>query len=279
MRHDAALHSSLAAAVARLLRPLIRLLLKHAMPYSAFEAVAKQVFVEAAMADFPLPGKKPSISRASILTGLTRKDVQRLLAAAQTPDEQAATQHNRATKVLSAWGRDAASRTADGQPRPLPIEGEGGFAALVRQHSGDMPVRAVLDELLRVGAVEMLDDGTVALRQRAFVPQQSALRKIDILGADVAQMIETVAHNVEHGATEPRYQRKVMHVGIPLDVLPDFRELSAKEAQALLERLDSWLSERDLKHRPDLRSAADVRTARVGLGIFYFEQAGDAISQ
>jgi hypothetical protein len=33
-----------------------------------------------------------------------------------------------------------------------------------------MPVRAILDELLRDGAVEMREDGFVALRQRAFVP-------------------------------------------------------------------------------------------------------------
>ena len=266
-------------AVARLLRPLIRLLLKHAMPYSAFEAIAKQVFVESAMADFALPGKKPSISRASILTGLTRKDVQRLLADAPEPDEQATMRHNRATRVLSAWGREPEWRGADGAPRRLEVDGEDGFAALVRRHSGDMPTRAMLDELLRVGAVEMDDDGAVALRERAFVPQQSAVRKIGMLGTDVGEMIETVAHNIEHGASDPRFQRKVMHVGIPLDTLPALRELGAREAQALLERLDSWLSERDLKHRPDLHDSPDVRTARVGMGIFYFEQAGDALSR
>ena len=66
-------------ALMKLLRPLMRLLLRHSMPFSAFEELAKRACLEAAMNDFTIPGKKPSISRASILTGLTRKDVQRLL--------------------------------------------------------------------------------------------------------------------------------------------------------------------------------------------------------
>ena len=51
------------------------------MPFGAFEELAKHVYVQTAMEDFGIPGKKPTLSRASILTGLTRKDVQRLLAA------------------------------------------------------------------------------------------------------------------------------------------------------------------------------------------------------
>ena len=64
----------------RLLRPLVRLLLRHAVPYGAFDTLARRVYVETALRDFALPGKKPSVSRASILTGLTRKEVQRLVA-------------------------------------------------------------------------------------------------------------------------------------------------------------------------------------------------------
>jgi hypothetical protein len=279
MTSDNTLHPALARALARLLRPLVRVLLRHGMPWGAFEAVAKKTFVEVAMADFPLPGRKPSMSRASILTGLTRKDVQRLVAEPAAGEDLSTLQYNRAAKVLTAWSREPAFRGPDDAPRPLAIEGEAGFAALVKGHSGDMPVRAVLDELLRVGAVELLEDGRVALLQRGFVPQQSALQKIGILGTDVAQLVETVAHNIEHGATDPRFQRKVMHRGIPHDVLPAFRELSAREGQALLERLDAWLAVRDLAHRADLQRQPGVRTARVGVGIFHFEQADDTVPQ
>jgi len=272
------MQSALARAVARLLRPLVRVLLRHAMPYTAFEAIARRVYVEVAMEDFSLPGKKTTISRASILTGLTRKDVQRLVAEPAPGDEPAAVQYNRAARVLTAWGRERAYRGPDGHPRRLPVEGEHGFAALVRGHSGDMPVRAVLDELLRVGAVALEDDGCVALRQSAFVPQKGALEKVGILGADVAALIDTIAHNIDHGAESPRFQRKVMHVGIPHDVLPQFRALGAEQSQLLLERLDAWLAVRDRRHRPDLASSPELETARVGVGIYYFEQLSDKVA-
>lgn len=269
------LQRALARALATLLRPLVRLLLRHAVPYGAFDAVARRVYVEVALSEFALPGRKPTLSRASILTGLTRKAVQQVAAeieaeAAGEGDELLP--YNRAARVLGAWGRESRFRAPDGSPRPLEVDGEAGFSALVRSHSGDMPVRAVLDELRRIGAVEILEDGRVALRQRAFVPQASAARKVAILGADTAELVDTIAHNIEHGDTDARFQRKVMHRGIPREAVPEFRALAAARGQALLEELDAWLEARDLRHRPDL-DPARTATARVGLGIFLVEQA------
>ena len=271
MLEDSTLVSAIGLALAKLLRPLVRLLLKHSFPYSAFESIAKRVYVETAMADFALPGKKPSISRAAILTGLTRKDVNVLLAEPSTRADVTAAHYNRAARVLTAWVREPRFAGLGESPQPLPIDGPDGFGELVRLHGGDVPTRAVLDELQRVGAVQVLADGRVALRQRAYVPQDSMVQKLGILGTDVGELIETITHNIEHGATDARYQRKVMHVGIPVDALPAFREMSARQSQALLEDLDAWLTEHDIEHLPDT-GLPPGDTARVGVGIHYFEQ-------
>lgn len=274
MLEDSTLVSALGLALAKLLRPLVRLLLKHSFPYSAFESIAKRVYVETAMADFALPGKKPSISRAAILTGLTRKDVNHLLAEPSSRADLSGASYNRAARVLTAWVREPRFAGRADAPRPLPLDGPDGFGELVRLHGGDVPARAVLDELQRVGAVQVLADGRVALRQRAFVPRESMVQKLGILGTDVGELIETITHNIEHGATDARYQRKVMHVGIPIDALPAFREMSARQSQALLEGLDAWLTEHDIEHLPD-SGLPPGDTARVGVGIHYFEQLGN----
>jgi hypothetical protein len=271
MLEDSTLVSAIGLALAKLLRPLVRLLLKHSFPYSAFESIAKRVYVETAMADFALPGKKPSISRAAILTGLTRKDVNLLLAEPSSRADRATGYYNRAARVLTAWVREPRFAGLGESPQPLSIDGPDGFGELVRLHGGDVPTRAVLDELQRVGAVQVLADGRVALRQRAYVPQDSMVQKLGILGTDVGELIETITHNIEHGATDARYQRKVMHVGIPVDALPAFREMSARQSQALLEDLDAWLTEHDIEHLPDT-GLPPGDTARVGVGIHYFEQ-------
>lgn len=263
------LHLAVNAALLRMLRPLVRLLLRYHVPFGVFEELAKHVYVQAAMEDFALPGRKPTISRASILTGLTRKDVQRLVAEPEPARAASQDGYNRAARVLTGWARDADFHTVDGQPAALALQdGEASFAALVRRHSGDMPARAVLDELLSVGAVQMGDDGRVRLAQRAYVPRGGEIEKLGILGTDVADLVETIDHNLQHGATDPRYQRKVMYRSIPAGVRPAFRELSARQAQQLLERLDAWLAEHDVGNPPDQPDAPRVR---LGLGIYYFE--------
>ena len=274
MLEDSVLISAIGLALAKLLRPLVRLLLKHSFPYSAFESIAKRVYVETAMEDFALPGKKPSISRAAILTGLTRKDVNLLLAEPSSRADVANAHRNRAARVLSAWVRDPHYAGPDGHPKAIPLDGPDGFAELVRLHGGDVPARAVLDELQRVGSVQTLAGGLIGLRQRAFVPNNSVVQKLAILGTDVSELIQTISHNIEHGATDARYQRKVMHVGIPIEALPAFREMSARQSQALLEGLDAWLTEHDIEHLPRAGLPAGD-TARVGVGIHYFEQLGN----
>jgi len=61
-----------------------------------------------------------------------------------------------------------------------------------------------------------------------------------------------------------------MYAAIPADALPAFRKLSAAQAQALLEKLDRWLAEHDVA--PIAKGDVASERARVGLGIYYFEE-------
>ena len=269
MDADARPHQAINKALEKLLRPLFRLLLRHGISYVAFEELTRRTFVDVSIRDFGIPGRKPSISRASVLSGLSRKEILRLLSDQPAEPSEDGDQHNRAARVLTGWVRDAEFIDADGRPRALDPEGDASFAALVKRYSGDMPARAVLDELMRVGAVERGEKGRLELITHAYVPRESTVEKLRILGADVADLIETIDHNVEHGATDPRYQRKVLYQSMPADALPAFRKLSAAQSQVLLEKLDLWLAAHDTDNPPD---DPELPRARVGLGIYYFEQ-------
>ena len=260
--------SALKSAVARLLRPLFRVLLRQSMSYGEFEALARRVFVDVAMTDFSIDGRKPSISRASILSGLTRREVQNLVSTPIESATETGERFNRAVRVLNGWLREHVGPKGGGKPRALAVEGEGGFAELVRRHAGDVPVRAVLDELVRAGAVRQREDGSVELANRGYVPRRSRDDKLGMLGTDVADLIATIEHNLEHGATDPRFQRKVMYHAVPLALLPAFRKLSVNQSQALLERLDRWLH----AHQPDPSAAEPAPCARIGVGVYHFEE-------
>jgi hypothetical protein len=165
-------HQMLAAAVARILRPLVRILLRNGVSYGTFADIAKSQFVEVARQEFGLAGRKQTISRVAVITGLTRKEVQRLTRARAPSDPDSADRYNRAARVIGGWRRDRQFLDRRGKPAILTISGGGGtFQELVRRYSGDVPYRAVLDELVAEGGAERLDGDRVKLIDRAYVPR------------------------------------------------------------------------------------------------------------
>jgi hypothetical protein len=262
------LAAALNQSVLRVLHALVRLLLRHGMALPAFVELAKRAYVDVALRDFAIPGRKPSVSRASLLTGLTRKEVQRLLESSQMSGGEPVTPHNRAARVVAGWVRDPDFHDAEGQPRDLPAEGEASFVDLVRRYSGDVPPRAVLDELLRVGTVARADDGRIRLLERAYIPRASDAGKLAILGTDVAFLVDTIDHNLQAGIAA-RFQRKVMYDNLPAEAMAEFRALAATQAQELIEHMDAWLARHDRDANPSIRGTGRIRA---GLGIFCFEE-------
>ena len=263
---------ALVAAVERALRPLFRILLRNHMSFKAFLDIAKHTYVEVAAREFGIPGKKQSVSRVALLSGLTRKEVQRLLEASPASDEEAGERYNRAARVVAGWVRDTDFSDSQGTPKVLSLQdtqNPSGFAELVRRFSGDIPFRAILDELLRVGVVEKVDDNRIRLKTRAYVPESGDADKLNILGTDVADLVSTIDHNLQHGAADPFFQRKVMYDNVPVEALQEFRRLSGTQAQALLEKLDKWLSQHDRDTHAGVGGTGQIRT---GIGIYYFEE-------
>ena len=267
------INKTLYAALARILRPLIHIIIRNGISYGTFADLAKWLFVDVATRDFAIEGRKQTISRVSIITGLHRKEVKRV-SELSAPDDQASKErYNRAARVISGWRRDKSFHDEKGRPADLPVAGEGAtFEVLVKKHSGDMPFRAVLDELTRVGAAVLTDDGKMHLLTEAYLPAGDETMKIHILGTDVAHLIASIRHNLKPDERGPFYQRKVMYDNLPDNVLPVFRKLSAESAQELLLKLDTWLSKRDRDTKSDVKG-----TGRnvAGLGIYYFEEPYD----
>jgi hypothetical protein len=232
--------------------------------------MARWVYVEAAASELEIPGRKLSNSRISIMTGLNRKEVQRLKKVDVPLSTACSDRYNRAARVISGWVRDREFLNGSGQPLALAFDsGARSFADLVKKYSGDIPARAILDELLLAGAVEKAEDGTITLVTRAYIPKNQAADKLDILGTDAADLISTIAKNLNKDTSAPLFQRKVSYDNIPEEAMPHFRDLSSKQAQELLEKLDGWLAAHDRDANPHEQGTG---RKRVGLGIYYFEE-------
>jgi hypothetical protein len=260
----------LQAAVVRLLKPLVRILLRNGIPFGVFEELARWAYVDVAFQESSLPGRKLTDSRISILTGLSRKEVSRLKGIEAPEDNEAAPRFNRAARVIGGWTRDPRFLDMQGQPAKLMHENsENSFSTLVRAYGGDVPVRAVFDELLRVGSIAPTDDGLIELVQRAYVPKTGLSEKIEILGTDVSDLINTIDHNIENNHDPKWFQRKVAYDNIPEEVAATFQVESAEQAQKLLEEFDRFLAAQDRDLNP---KKAGTGRKRVGIGIYYFEE-------
>jgi len=167
--------------------------------------------------------------------------------------------------VLSAWLRDPEFLDRKGDPLDLPFAGPASWSELVRRYSGDMKPRAMVDELLETGALERVD-GRLRMSARGYVPSSAPDDLIAILGTDPTELIETIDHNMHQ--PEKRYQRKVEYENIPAEHAAEFRALSGRMAQHLLEELDRWLAARDLGQGP-----TGTPSVSLGLGIYQIERA------
>ena len=260
----------LAAAVARILKPLVCILLRNGMSYKTFADIARSQFVEVARKESGIGGRKQSVSRIAVITGLTRKEVSRLLKYSVPNDRDKSDRYHRASRVVSGWRRDKAFLVAGRRPAVLAIAGPGkSFQQLVKRYSGDVPHRAVLDELLNAGVVACPDENRVKLIERAYMPRGDETMKLHILGIDTAHLIDTISHNLKSDGAEPRFQRKVLYDNLPDEALPALRQLSARSAQTLLEKIDGWLSSQDRDVNPE---AGGSGRNTAGVGIYYFEE-------
>lgn len=189
-------------AVRRLLVPLVRMLLRHGVTYPHLLEILKQAFVDVAGREFQLPNRRQTDSRLTLLTGVHRKDIRRLT---REPDERRPrSEQTLGVQVIGRWLSEARFLDDEGKPKPLPrtpsAGGEDSFAALAESVSKNIRPRAVLDELLRVGAVSLDAVDRVVLNEDAFIPAQDLEAKLFYFAEAVHDHLAAGVHNLDSGA-------------------------------------------------------------------------------
>lgn len=261
----------IAESLRKILQPLIRILLRNGVTYRAFTEAAKSVYIEVATEEFGIPGRKQTDSRISVITGLSRKEVKRVKSLPLSDEVMNLARYNRASRVISGWTQDSDFMDAQGNPLDLPLDGsEFSFGELVRRYSGDAPPRAVLDELEQVGAVQRMDNGTLCLLTRGYIPQTDSPERLGIFGMMVSDLLHSSNHNLIDDTGHPFFQRVVANERISRQMTGDFQQVTRRYCQQFLEKLDHWLSENELPEKD-----TGTETRRVGVGIYYFEQPTD----
>ncbi len=258
----------LMAALRRLLKPVVRLAMRHQVNYPSMAELLKSLFVEVAEQDFRLEDKPQSDSRLYVLTGIHRRDIKRLRN--QAP-EQAVVPTNISIggQAVSRWCTDKRYLDDAGRPAPLPRQRKNGdgvsFDALISSISKDIRPRTLLDEWLRIGVVKLDDEGRVHLRTEAFIPQKGFEEKLYYLGRNLHDHIAACEHNIDD-PDKPYFERSVHYPALHEDDVETLREQAAELAMETLSRLNALALE--------LRSASENRPGpreRFNFGAYFYK--------
>ena len=259
-----------------LLRPLVRILLRHGISFAEFAEIVKSVYVEVAVTEFRVEGKRGTKSRIAVITGLTRKEVSRVIELAGAENDGSRSNLNRVARVLAGWHTDPDYIGPYGMPLEIRYE-EGGisavnFSTLVRRYSGDMSPRSMLDELMRVGAVVETEPGWLKVLRRVYEPQTLALDNFERVGEVVKNFVDTVDTNLQKEELGTgRFERVVYSPeGIRNEDIPKFDSYIKERCQALLEEIDNWIAQLKQPTNDDVGNVTHT-----GIGIYQYVERRD----
>lgn len=257
----------LARSVKQMLKPLVRLMLRHGMPFQSFAQVAKRAYIEVAQEhEFAVPNKGQTKSRIALITGLTRPDVAELMSGDRLNQLPPAERWNRAAAVLGGWATDRQYRDKNGKPKVLPIRGPGRtFETLVRKYGADMPAVATLDELVRAESVERVKGGKVRMRSQFYIPETESEDLLEYFGRAGARIIHTMVHNILDKNEPKFFQQEFWSRAIDPTDLDVVRVDLRKALKQNSKKMVNVLSEHE-----KLPVEENHRTA--GVGFYYFEE-------
>jgi hypothetical protein len=253
------------------MKPLVRVLIRNGVSFGELGEVLKNVFVEVAARDFQIEDKKVSRSRIAIITGLTRKEVARQEDILQRGAAlQVISNLNRVSRVLQGWHSDPVFTGPYGMPLELPFESSSGpsFTQLVREHSGDMAPRAMLDELLRIGVAQQTAAGAFKVLARVYIPRDFHPDAIERFGEVVNEFVSTAVFNLYRGSHIGRFERKVFaDDGLPEELMPAFDALLRAKGHAFLIEIHNWITAQESSTTSSKKGRKRIKT---GIGVYHF---------
>ncbi len=246
---------------AAILRPWLSWLLDQGIAYGRLQELLKDWLLSAAHAQLQDRQQRITDSALSLISGVHRKDVRRWREnAQQLPPRPGPSLSN---QVFSRWLHDP--RFAS---RRLPRgEGDGSFYALVQCVSRDVHPHSLLNELIRLGLVELDADDQVHRLRDSFIPPADSAEAWSMLTDNLADHVAAVVENLRQGPCH-------LEQGVFAEPLS---ETSVAELDALARQLWQHMHHRMLAaatqaHARDQSLDAELRRHRIRLGVYFYHQ-------
>lgn len=262
--------------MARLLRPLVRLLIRSGVTFPVLADLIRALYVEVSVRELLTEPKARTDSRISLLTGVHRKEIRRLRASKALPEDVPEVV-TRGSLIIARWLGTAEYVDARGQPLALPRSRDASspgpsFEALVESVTKDVRPRAVLDEWLAQDIVTLGSDDRVRLNAAALVPRPGGSEQLFYFARNLHDHLAAASANVMAAGRAPFFDRSVHYDQLTPEVAAAMEAAAREGAQALLVEINR----RTLALlEAEERSASDTvvpagRLRRVNLGVYLY---------
>ena len=251
------------ACVTWLLKPLLLFCLRHSLRLQDLIEVCKETFVELAKKEIEERGARVSISKISLMTGVHRKDVSRILS--DTPF-QTTEDNDLISRVIGRWQADPNFLDSMGRPKALSFEGtESQFKDLVELESKEVKSYTVLFELERLELVEK-SDGELRLLSKIYLPKGDVKEGFRILSHDLCDLAMAVEENMNQETRIPNLHIRTEYDNIPVSKMDALRHWLLDEGSAFHQRMRDFLApfDRDINPSPEDTS----ESIKVSVGAF-----------
>jgi hypothetical protein len=255
-------------ALKRVVNPLIDLMFDAGVTVHEFSQVVRESAVRTAARRVCKEIGRESKSRVAIITGLPRSEVARILKSDDLSGTRRLGQHP-ARKVLAAWFDNPRFLASNGDPAVLPIFGKRrSFEQLVAMHSGGIPVRAMLDELTRMDAVERLPDQQVRAKSRIPILTGLTGNAIAVIGERTRDLLETLTNNLRR-TSRPLFEGTALVDESDHELVTLMRREIAEQGANFINSANSLFNRSRVN-----QSRSTARTAskcRLGVTVYYFQ--------
>ncbi len=255
-------------ALLQLLQPLAGFVSDAGLSAGELYALFREAAVRSAAAKQLEASDRVNISRIAATTGISRAEISQILKVAETAKKTGDGQQQSTNRILAAWHEDPKFTGPNGQPVDLKLYGRGAtFEALANKYGRGIPTRALLDELVETGAIELLAMQKVRAKAAVAVERGMSARMVKLFGDRATELLSTMLLNMRQPEA-PKFVASVTGAPIVADSLPLFRkELSTKGADFLADLQEG------LSRKPGSRvsKGREPDSARVSVTVFCHE--------
>lgn len=261
------------AALTRVLDPLLALMFDAGITVHEFNKTVRERAVRVATSRVVRELGRESKSRVAIITGLPRSEVSKILNSRESPTKVQSS-HHPARRVLAAWYDNPHFANPDGDPAILPIFGKRrSFERLVDKYGAGIPVRAMLDELTQMNAVERLPDQKIKVKARVPILTGLTSRSIAAVGERGRDLLETLTRNLRPN-THPLFEATALIEDSDVEMVSVVRREITEQGTNFINGATSLLH-RSQKRRLT-KPTKPSKHLRLGVTVFYFQ---DEISE